>query len=209
MHRLSVVIILVFSALCSGNVVAAEELTAGKDYGVVSPPVPAAGEGKVQVVELFWYGCPHCYHFDPVLDDWLENKPANVEFVRIPAVFNNPRWKLHAQAFYTAEVLEITNRFHKRFFAAVQEKRQRMASKDEIRNFFEQLDVNAETFNDTFDSFAVEAKVRRAADLSRKYGIGGVPALIVNGKYRIEADMAKSYQHMNQIMNELIARESK
>lgn len=208
MRKLSAAFFLALAALCLSSVSVAEEFVAGQDYALVSPPVPAAGPGKVQVVEMFWYGCPHCYDFDPVIDGWLEDKPANVEFVRMPAIFNNPRWKLHAQAFYTAEVLEILDKFHKPFFEAVQKRHQRMATKEEIGQFFEQLDVDAATFNDTFDSFAVEAKVRRAADLTRQYGIDGVPHVIVNGKYRTDGPMAKSYERLIRVMESLIAKES-
>jgi protein dithiol oxidoreductase (disulfide-forming) len=209
MRKLSAVIFLAVAAFALSGVSNAEEFRVNADYTMVSPPVPAAGPGKVQVVELFWYGCPHCFHFDPILDGWLEDKPANVEFVRLPAIFNNPRWKLHAQAFYTAEVLEIMNKFHKPFFNAVQNQHRKMATKDEIGKFFEQLDVDAKTFDDAFESFAVQTKVRRAADLTRQYNIDGVPTIIVNGKYRVEAGLAKSYERMISITDGLIARETK
>jgi protein dithiol oxidoreductase (disulfide-forming) len=209
MRKLSAVFFVALMAFCLSGVSNAEEFVAGQDYKVISPAVPAAAPGKVQVVEMFWYGCPHCYHFDPILDGWLEDKPANVEFVRIPAIFNNPRWKLHAQAFYTAEVLEIMDKFHKPFFDAIQKHNQRMASKEEIGKFFERLDVDKKTFDDAFESFAVQAKVRRAADLSREYGIDGVPAIIINGKYLVDGPMAKSYERMTKIMNTLIAQESR
>jgi len=187
----------------------AETFLVGEDYEKVVPAVPAAEAGKVQVVEMFWYGCPHCYDFDPVLDEWLKHKPANVEFVRIPAIFNNVRWRLHAQAYYTAEVLEVLDKFHKPFFDALQKRKLRMASKEEIQQFFAGLGVDAKTFDDAFESFAVQAKVRRAADLSRQYGISGVPTIIVNGKYRVDGPMAKSYARLTQIMDALIAKESK
>ncbi len=209
MRKLSAVFFLTLAALCLSGISSAEEFSAGQDYKTISPAVPAAAPGKVQVVELFWYGCPHCYDFDPVLDGWLEDKPANVEFVRIPAIFNNPRWKLHAQAYYTAEVLEIVDKFHKPFFDAIQKNRQRMASKEEIAQFFDRMDVDAKTFDDAFESFAVQAKVRRAADLTRQYGIDGVPAIIVNGKYMTEGGMAKSYERLIRIIEALIARESR
>lgn len=209
MRKLSAVFFLTLAALCMSGISSAEEFSAGQDYKTISPAVPAAAPGKVQVVELFWYGCPHCYDFDPVLDGWLEDKPANVEFVRIPAIFNNPRWKLHAQAYYTAEVLEIVDKFHKPFFEAIQKNRQRMASKEEIAQFFDRMDVDAKTFDDAFESFAVQAKVRRAADLTRQYGIDGVPAIIINGKYMTEGGMAKSYERLIRIIEALIARESR
>lgn len=187
---------------------AADMLQPGKDYELISPPLPTDGNGKVQVVEMFWYGCPHCYEFEPRLEHWVKNKPANVEFVRIPAIFNNPTWKLHAQTYYTAEVLGILDQFHEAFFDAIHKQRLRMNTRDSIRKFFEQFGIDNKTFTDTFDSFAVQAKVRRAADLTQKYGISGVPTIVVNGKYRTDGPMAKSYEHLLQIVNALIAKES-
>lgn len=207
--RLMAAVMLMSGVLAlSAAPVSAEEFKVGEDYELVNPVVPAAGNGKVEVVELFWYGCPHCYQFEPVLHDWLENKPANVEFVRIPAIFNNPRWRLHAKAYYTAEVLDVLDKFHKPFFDAMHKDRLRMGSKEEIRAFFDRIDVDAKTFDNTFDSFAVETKVRRAADLTRKYGIDGVPSIIVAGKYRSDGPMAKTYPRLMEIVDALVVREA-
>jgi len=180
---------------------------AGEDYSLVTPPQPGDSNGKVQVVEFFWYGCPHCFKFDPMIQEWEKEKPDYVEFIRIPAIFNNPRWELDARAFYTAEVLGVLSKFHTPFFNAIHVSRKRMTSKDEIRDFFSTIGVDNKTFDDTFDSFAVEAKVRRAADLTKKYAIDGVPTMAVNGKYLIDGNMAKSYANMLRIVSSLAAKE--
>jgi thiol:disulfide interchange protein DsbA len=185
-----------------------KDYTAGEDYAVVSPALPGGSDGKVQVVELFWYGCPHCFQFEPFVRDWEKDKPANVEFIRLPAIFNNPRWELHASAYYTAEVLGVLDKFHRPFFSAMHVDRKRMATKEEIRDFFESIGVSNEEFDGAFDSFAVQAKVRRAADLTKKYGISGVPSLAVEGKYRIDGSMAKSYENMFRIVNALVEKEA-
>jgi len=210
MRRLMATLFLAVAALSLSvaPATAADGLKAGEDYKLITPPLPTEGNGKVEVVELFWYGCPHCYQFEPMLEGWLENKPANVDFIRIPAIFNNPAWKVHAQAFYTAEVLGVLDKFHKPFFDAIHKQRERLRDRASIRKFFERIDVDGKTFDETFDSFAVQAKVRRAADLTRKYGIDGVPSIVVNGKYRTDGPMAGSYERLLQIVNELIARES-
>lgn len=186
----------------------AEEYNAGKDYALISPAQPAGADGKVQVVELFWYGCPHCFEFEPVLSDWLKDKPSNVEFVRLPAIFNRNSWKLHAHAFYTAEVLDKMEAFHKPFFDKIHKERKRMNTRDSIRDFFADIGVDGETFDATFDSFAVQSKVRRAADLTRKYGITGVPSIVVNGKYRTGGRMSKTYPRMIEITEALVDKES-
>jgi thiol:disulfide interchange protein DsbA len=208
-RRLFAAALLVLSATLMATASAgASEFEAGKDYELINPALPAVGNGKVEVVELFWYGCPHCYQFEPLLHNWVANKPANVEFVRIPAIFNNPRWKLHAQAFYTAEVLDVMESFHRPFFDAIHKERQRMNSKREIRQFFSRIGVDGGTFDNTFESFAVQAKVRRAADMTRQYGISGVPSLVVNGQYRTDGPMAKSYERLLEVVNALVAGEA-
>lgn len=207
-RKLFLGLVLGLTALGMTATVSAEPYTAGEDYSLISPPQPGGSEGKVQVVEMFWYGCPHCFEFEPTLKDWEKAKPDSVEFVKIPAIFNNPRWQLHAGAFYTAEVLGVMERFHTPFFSAIHTGNQRMGSKEEIREFFEGIGVEAKTFDATFDSFAVQAKVRRAADLTRKYGISGVPSMVVNGKYLVDGPKAKSYENMVRIVNALVEKET-
>lgn len=203
---LGLLLLLPTLALAAGDSI--KSYTVGEDYALVTPALPGGSDGKVQVVELFWYGCPHCFQFESYVHDWEKSKPANVEFIRIPAIFNNPRWKLHASAFYTAEVLGVMDKFHGPFFNAIHIGRKRMTSKDEIRDFFAGIGVDNKTFDETFDSFAVQSKVRRAADLSRKYGISGVPSMAVDGKYLVDGPMAKSYDNMLRIVNALAEKEA-
>ncbi len=207
-RRLFLGLVLGLTALGMTAHVSAQSYTAGEDYSLISPPQPGGSEGKVQVVELFWYGCPHCFEFEPTLRDWEKSKPEHVEFVKIPAIFNSPSWQLHAGAFYTAEVLGVMDKFHSPFFSAIHTGNQRMRSKEEIQEFFGGIGVDAKTFEDTFDSFAVQAKVRRAADLTRKYGISGVPSMVVNGKYVVDGPKAKSYENMVRIVNALVEKEA-
>ncbi|MGM0595237.1 MAG: thiol:disulfide interchange protein DsbA/DsbL [Pseudomonadota bacterium] len=186
----------------------AQEFSAGTDFALVSPALPAGGAGKVEVVELFWYGCPHCYQFEPLLKEWLAEKPANVEFVRIPAIFNRASWKLHAHAYYTAEVLGVMEQFHKPFFDAIHQQGKRLNTQEAIRQFFDGIGVDGDTFDKTFESFAVQAKVRRAADLTRQSGITGVPSIMVNGKYRTGGSMSKTFPRMIEITEALVEKES-
>ncbi|MFU8837263.1 MAG: thiol:disulfide interchange protein DsbA/DsbL [Thiohalomonadaceae bacterium] len=182
-------------------------LETGVDYVEINPEV-ASSANKVRVVELFWYGCPACYSAEPHVENWLKNKPENVEFVRIPAIFNNPRWALHAQAYYTAEVLGVLDDFHAPFFHAIHRFRKPMSSAQEIREFFVQIGVKGEDFDQTFSSFMVETKVRRAADLTGRYKINGVPALAVSGKYLVDGPMAKTYENMFKTVNILAEHEA-
>lgn len=180
----------------------------GDDYALISPAVSMGQSDKVQVVELFWYGCPACYRLEPHLKDWLKNKPEHVEFIRLPAIFNNPVWRLHAKAYYTAEALDVVDAFHEPFFHSIHQFGKRMASDDEIRAFFVSIGVEDKAFDNAFASFAVESKVRRAADLTGRFNISGVPSLAINGKFVVDGPMAKSYENMFNTVNVLAAREA-
>lgn len=195
-------------AVAAAPAVSADEYAEGVNYAAVVPPVPGATDGKVKVVELFWYGCPHCFQFDPTLEAWLKSKPANVEFERIPAIFNNPAWELHARAYYTADVMGVLDKVHEALFDAIHVKKQRLNTKEALHDFFVSRGIDGGEFDATFDSFAVSGLVRNAAQLTKQYGIDGVPAMAVQGKYRVGGGMAGSYENMMRIVDHLVAKES-
>lgn len=177
-------------------------------YETISPAQPTASPDKIEVIEFFWYGCPHCYSFEPSLTSWLKTKPANVEFIRIPAVFSE-QWGKHAKAYYTAEALGVVDAIHADFFDAIQEKKQTLETEDELAKFFTAHGVKEADFREAFNSFVVDTKLRQAPAIAAKYGITGVPAIIVNGKYRTNGTLAGSQEKMIDVMNELIKKESK
>ena len=186
----------------------------GSHFVRMVPTQPTVGGAdKIEVAEIFWYGCNHCYDFETYVGRWLENKPANVRFVRIPAVWN-PLVKLHAQLYYTEEVLvkngKIANpeQFRAAVFAEYHRRGNRMASESAIQSVFERHDVSAEDFSNTWNSFEVAQKLRVAQDLARRYSITSVPAIVVNGKYRTGAAEAGGYPKLMDLIDELIERES-
>lgn len=184
------------------------EYSEGIEYKRLPAPVPTVDANKVEVVELFWYGCPHCYRLEPYLKKWLENKPDNVVFVRVPAVFR-PLWAFHAKVYYTAEVLGVLDKVHDPMFEAMHVQRRKMDNVADVRALFVQHGVSAEQFDNAFNSFAVDAKVRRATDLTRRYGIEGVPALVINGQYLTDGVMAHGHDGMLEVTDYLIEKESK
>jgi len=192
--------------------VATAAIDEGIEYKRVTPAQPTITKKKIEVVELFWYGCPHCYYLEPDLEDWLAKKPDNVVFYRVPAVFNSG-WALHARAFYTAKSLGLFDggktEFHKAFFNEIHKNKKRLNNKNSIKAFFARFGISAEDFNNTFDSFAVNTKVNRAATLSKRYQVEGVPSLIVNGKYRTDGPMGGGRKGMLNIVDFLIKKESK
>ncbi len=190
---------------------AAEEIYEGFQYARLETPVePAASAaGKVEVVELFWYGCGHCNSFEPFLHEWLQRKPQHVEFIRIPAIFNSNQWRLHARAYYTAEVLGIVDKIHTPMFNALHQQKRLLNTEQQLAAFFAEFGIEQKKFLDTFKSFAVDVKVNRAERLTQRYGISGVPAMVVAGKYRTDGPMAQSYQGMLNVVDHLVARELK
>ena len=181
---------------------------AGEHYEIISPAQPTSSKDKIEVVEMFWYGCPHCFRLEPFVERWLKKKPANVKFVRMPGIFR-PSWEIHARAYYTAEILGVVDKVHRPMFDAIHEMKQRMNTEASILALFVKHGVSEKDFKRVFRSFAVETKLRRAKDMGTRYQARGVPALIVNGKYRTSGHAAGSNSKVFKVVNQLIKMESK
>ncbi len=180
---------------------------AGVDYDVMAKPQPTQTGDKVEVLELFWYGCPHCYKLEPHIEHWLENMPANAAYIRLPAVFNK-QWMVHAKAFYAAEAMGVFDKVHRPLFDALHAQKKKLYTAETIADFFATLGVDRAEFLKTYSSFAVNTKANRAKQMTRRYGISGVPAIIINGKYRTSAHKAGSEARLMQVINALVAKES-
>jgi thiol:disulfide interchange protein DsbA len=205
MLRLILAVLLVAAATAT---CAQESFVAGKDYDGVSPRVPTSvADDKVEVVELFWYGCPHCYAFEPEIAKWLERKADYIEFVRIPAIFAR-NWEIHARAYYAAEQLGVLEQTHSALFQALHRDRRKLFTVDQIAAFFAEQGVDEAAFRAAYDSFDVDAKTRRAAKLTRDYGISGVPSMIVNGRYRSSAQKAGDFETLLKVVDFLAAKEA-
>ena len=206
LHRIVCSALLIL--MTAGNS-AAEEFVLGQHYQEVKPAVATStGVDKVEVVELFWYGCPHCYVFEPQLQEWLKKKADYIEFVRVPAVFAQ-NWEIHARAFYAAQQLGVLDKINGPLFDAINKEGRKLASEAEIGQFFAEKGVSAEDFKKAYSSFDVDTKTRRAITLTREYGITGVPALIVNGKYRSAAQQAGDLATLLKLVDDLAAKEHK
>ncbi len=198
-----------FLLLASGTA-QADSFDEGIEYLEIKPPVSTSAEkGQVEVVELFWYMCPHCFRFEPVMEKWLKNKPKNVVFKRVPAIFS-PRWRFFAKVFYTAQLLDVEEKIHKPLFEALHVEKARLGNVAAMGQFFKKhAGVKEQDFIDVFNSFSVDAKVRKAEDLSKRYQAQGVPTLIVNGKWRTGGAIAGSHEGMLEVVNHLIKLESR
>lgn len=205
LFRQVAVSILLSVAFFSTGVSAAEkeEVFAFHD---ISPVQPTSSGDKIEVVEMFWYGCPHCYQFEPHVKKWKKSLPKDVSFKRVPAIFND-KWALHARAYYTAEALGVLDKIHAPLFDAMHKRNQRLDDQAKLADFFASHGVSKEQFNSTFYSFAVNSKVNWAKHLTNAYKIDGVPTMIVQGKYRTSASLAGGHKEVIQVVNELIAKE--
>ncbi len=176
-------------------------------YETLTPSQPTQNPDKIEVIEFFWYGCPHCYSFEPLLEKWVKTLPKNVEFIRQPAAFNE-LWSKHAKAYYTAEALGVVDKVHADFFDAVQNKKESLDTEEALAKFFAAHGVNETQFKEAYNSFAVDSKMRNAPSMATRYGITGVPAIIINGKYKTNGTLAGSHEKMIEVMNMLIKQES-
>jgi len=168
--------------------------------GTSSPP------DKIETAEVFWYGCPHCFSFDPVLTQWQKELADDVRFVRIPVMWN-PTNQIHARIFYTAEALGKLDEMHGPIFREIHEKNRILTSENDIRDLFKVYGVSAEEFDSTFRSFAVDSKLKRARNLTDRYKVRSVPLLVVNGKYIVKGTEVKNFDDMIEVTNELIEKE--
>ncbi|HEX7238383.1 MAG TPA: thiol:disulfide interchange protein DsbA/DsbL [Gammaproteobacteria bacterium] len=182
---------------------------AGKHYTVLTPPQPTSTEpGKVEVAEIFMFGCPGCFGFEPYIEAWLEHKPDYINFVRVPAQWSShPESPLHARAYYTAEALGKLGTFEQDFFNEVHKNGNLLDTEPKLVAFFAAHGVDEAAFKSTLNSFAVNAKLKRAADLEQRYRVQSTPSVVVNGKYLTVGRMAGSVEAWFAIIEELAARE--
>lgn len=180
----------------------------GIEYEVLDKPQPAPTDGKVEVIEFFSYACPHCYHFDPYVEQWKKSRPDNVEFIRIPAVFSK-NWETLATLYYAAEALGVQEKMHPLIFEAMHGKGKKIRSFDDLKALFEANGVNGEKLEQAMNSFTVAAKTRRAKAMTQSYGIKSVPNMVVQGKYRTNSTLAHGHENVFKVVDFLINKVEK
>jgi protein dithiol oxidoreductase (disulfide-forming) len=185
---------------------AAETFEVGRDYVEVAFPPSSDGGTKIEVREFFWYGCGHCFHFEPTVNAWLKHRPANVEFIRTPGMA--PHWAVHAQAFYALENIGMLDKLHEPLFHAVQSG-QRLSDESSLADFVASRGVNARKFRDAFNSFGVRMKLDRAQQLNEEFRIDSVPTIVVANKYITAPSMAGGEERTMALVDYLIAKAAK
>ena len=183
-------------------------LAAGINYVVLPEPLPTeAPAGQIEVIEVFWYACPHCHRFQPYIHDWQQRMDADsVYFKQVPAPFN-ATWEIHARTYYTAQALRVIDLSHAAFFDAIHNERRELFSKGPIADYFTEFGIAAEQFEQVFSSPGVNANINSAKTILVQWQVNSVPTLLVNGKYKINGTLAGSEANMIKIMEMLIERE--
>ena len=202
----------VFFALCIAFVmgslmvpaVHATELRPGQDFQIIEPAFPVEDKTQIEVIEFFWYGCNHCNDFDPVLDAWVKKLPADVSFRRVPALFPNMKWAPGARLFYTLEAMQLTEKLHGKAFRAIHEERLRLDDDIVLLDWVAKQGVDRAKFKETMLSFAVNARVQQARSTTAAATIGGVPTVIVQGRYM--ANTTGNYSDLLRVIDQLVAR---
>jgi protein dithiol oxidoreductase (disulfide-forming) len=181
----------------------------GKDFVRLPAPAPvAAPAGKIEVVEFFSYGCPHCYSFEPLLEPWVKKLPADVAFRRVPAAFN-ASWEGLAKIFYALEASDQLEAMHKRVFAAIHVQRQKLDKESDIAAFVKSAGGDDAKFLDAYKSFGVATKLRQGKQLAEAYKIDGVPTLGIHGRWFTAGSLAGTHERALAVADQLIARARK
>jgi protein dithiol oxidoreductase (disulfide-forming) len=206
--RRLLLLVTLLAALGAGFNAAAQQ--AGKDYLLIKPPQPVDSGKRIEVLEFFWYGCPHCNNLQPPLKNWLKRKPADVEFRRMPAVLSES-WIPLTKAFYALEALGLTDKLHDEVFAAIHEHKVRLQDPRVLFDWVPKHGVDRQKFMDTYNSFGVQSRVQRAIEITRNHEIPGTPAVVVDGKYltapsmTLKPDNSIDYARYFQVLDQVIA----
>jgi thiol:disulfide interchange protein DsbA len=172
-------------------------------YTELKPTQPVETQGKIEVIEFFWYGCPHCYNLEPYIESWLKKLPPDTEFRRIPAIFSD-RWALDARIFYTFEAMGVLQKVHRPFFDAIHRNHLRTDNPEALHEWLQRQGIDPKKFDDTFNSFGVQSKTKRAMQLTLAYKIDGTPAMAVQGRYTVSAEQAGSQEGMLKTVDYLV-----
>ncbi len=192
--------------LLSAAATAADRFAEGVDYRRVDPPLPTTSGAKVEVLELFWYRCPHCDQLQPLLDDWRQRHGKEVDWQRMPAILGDT-WAIQARAYYTGEALGILERVHGPLFDAYHRRRRPLKDEVDFAGFFAEYGVDNTKFKQSFHSFSVDAKVRQAVEMGRRLRLDGVPAVVVGGKYLVTPAQSGGPEKALRVMAYLVDRE--
>ncbi len=183
---------------------AQQRFEAGKDYLPLDKPAPVeAPAGKIEVVEFFWYNCPHCNAFEPALEAWIKRAPKDVVVKRVPVAFSSA-FQGQQRLFYTLEAMGLVDRLHGKVFQAIHVERKRLEAPEVIAEWIASQGVDKTKFMEQFNSFSVASKATRAGQLTAAYKVEGVPALGVAGRFYTDATLTRNMDRSLQVVDYLV-----
>ncbi|WP_417420539.1 thiol:disulfide interchange protein DsbA/DsbL [Halomonas sp.] len=199
-------LLVALTGLSLSAAVSAQELVEGKDYTLLESPVATqVDEDQIEVTEVFWFGCPHCYRLQTPVNEWYDALEDDISVVHMPATMGG-NWNTHATAFYAAESLGIEEDLHADFFDAIHQDGRKLTDSDEIAEFFSDYGVSEEDAKKALTSFSVRSDVNKANSRMREMRLMGVPALVVDGRFVVTPSSAGSLENMPQVAEALIER---
>ena len=202
--KMKKILFLLLTLILSPTILMAEEYSEGVEYTKYKKPLPVTTGDRIEVREIFWYGCPHCFTLDAPLNKWRkEGIPADAEFIRMPAIFRDS-WMVHARAYYAFESLDQTEKLHHALMNVMHVKKQRLVSKDQIADFVSTQGIDRKKFLDAYNSFSVDALSRQAKIMTGRYGITGVPSVVVDGRYLVTTTTAGGTEELFKVVNYLV-----
>lgn len=203
--RLFAAALLLVATSLTGISNAGAELAEGRDYTVLSRPQPTQSGKNIEVLEFFWYGCPHCYDLHPHIKTWLNTIPKDVSFRYIPAVFRS-NWIPGLKTFYALEALGERDRLHDKVYEAIHRDKIDLTKDEVLFDWMAKQGVDRKKFIDAYNSFSVQSQVSRSTQLPSDYNLSGVPSLVVDGRYLTSGRMGGTPQDTIKILNELIEK---
>nr|CAA6801815.1 MAG: Periplasmic thiol:disulfide interchange protein DsbA [uncultured Thiotrichaceae bacterium] len=189
----------------------ARTFTENVEYAVITPPLGTqVEEGQVEVAEVFWYGCPHCYSLEPTIEEYLKTKPENVTFSRVPAMLD-AKWSFHGKLYYVGQMLDAdgSKDVHAKIFEALQKQRRRIGNDDQLRRFYQGIGFKIDEINNALKSLELKTKLEYAKGITFDSRLDSVPTVIVNGKYLTSPSMVAGNDKLIEVINYLTALESK
>ena len=200
--------LLAFAFVMATSFSQADNYIAGQHYKVLENQTTPRDTDKIEVIEVFWYGCGHCEHFEPTVQAWKKFLQADVDFYQLPAQFSR-QWKIHAGLFYLTHALKVNEKVHQGIFDSIHKQRKSLLSESDQKAFLGQYGVSEAAFDKHNDSFSVRRQMKMADQMVRTWAISGVPAVIVNGKYMVNATSAGGEEKIFDVVNALIEQERK
>lgn len=203
LRRLSLFLFACLTVVCL-PVMADAELVEGRDWRAVSGQQPESDGDKIEVLEFFSYGCPHCGDLNPLIEDWKTNLPSDVSFERVPVTFGRAAWETLARVYFALDFADQLERLDQKVFDAVTKERVNLYTENRVLDWVAEHDVDRESFAKFLNSFAVEAALARANTLAARFQVDSVPMIIVDGRYVVLSKGAKTKADLLEIADGLI-----